>query len=469
MAQRILFVDDEPDFAQGLARLAAAGFPEVETATASSGEEALALIAAGGVGLMLTDLRMPGLDGQELLRQALEADPNLTVIMLTGHGSVESAVAALKAGAYDFLTKPIERGELHRAVAKGLERDRLLGENRTLRELARRSELERTLVGQGSAMRALKQSMAAVAASDYTVLVRGESGTGKELVAASIHRLSARARGPFITVNCPAIPEHLLESELFGHVKGAFTGAGTSRRGLFVAASGGSILLDEIGDIPMSVQTKLLRVLQEHEVRPVGSSDNVAVDVRILASTNQDLEGRIASGQFRQDLFYRLNVLTITTPSLRVRQEDIPLLAAHFLAQSCAEMRLPPKVLGPEAVACLAERPWPGNVRELQNFIRRLAVFCPGAQVELAHLRQAEGGTGGPGPCATQAEPLAPYKEAKAHVLDGFTKRYVEQVLERSGGNISAAARISGIERVSLQKILKRMGAGGKDDGPPEG
>ncbi|MBI5518963.1 MAG: sigma-54-dependent Fis family transcriptional regulator [Desulfovibrio sp.] len=464
MPQRILLVDDESDFAQGLARLIGAGFPDAQTETVHSGAEALERIGAGGVGLMLTDLRMPGMDGQELLRQAVELDPSLTVIMLTGHGSVETAVAALKAGAYDFLTKPIERAELFRAIAKGLERDRLLGENRTLRELARRSELERTLVGQGAAMRRLKESMAAVAASDYTVLVRGESGTGKELVASSIHRLSSRAGRPFITVNCPAIPEHLLESELFGHVKGAFTGADKTRRGLFVAASGGSILLDEIGDIPMPVQTKLLRVLQEHEIRPVGSSDTVKVNVRILATTNQDLEARIADGSFRQDLFYRLNVLTITTPPLRDRKEDIPLLAAHFLAQTCAEMRLPPKVLGPETVACLTERPWPGNVRELQNFIRRLAVFCPNPQVDLSHLRQAEGGLPGHATCSPQAQPLAPYKQAKAHVLDSFTKRYVEQVLDMSGGNISEAARISGIERVSLQKILKRLGgAGGKD------
>jgi len=462
MKQRILLVDDEPDFAQGLARLVATGFPDVETSVARNGAEALERLAAGPVGLMLTDLRMPGLDGQELLRQALELEPNLTVIMLTGHGSVESAVAALKAGAYDFLTKPIERGELFRAVAKGLERDRLLGENRSLREVASRSELSRTLVGEGPAMRRLKESMTAVAASDYTVLIRGESGTGKELVAGSIHRLSPRADQPFVTVNCPAIPEHLLESELFGHVKGAFTGAEKSRRGLFVSASGGSILLDEIGDIPMAVQTKLLRVLQEREVRPVGSSDTIKVDVRILASTNQDLEARINGGQFRQDLFYRLNVLTITPPPLRERKEDIPLLAAHFLVQACNEMRLAPKALSPEAMVCLAERPWRGNVRELQNFVRRLAVFCPGAQIELNHLRQAEGGLSGPNGCA-QPEPLAPYKDAKAHVLESFTRRYVEQVLETTGGNISEAARISGIERVSLQKILKRMGAVGRE------
>lgn len=364
-------------------------------------------------------------------------------------------MASLKAGAYDFLTKPIERDALFRAVAKGLERDRLLGENRSLRQAANRSELARTLVGEGAAMRRLKDSMTAVAASDYTVLIHGESGTGKELVAHSIHNLSPRAGQSFVTVNCPAIPEQLLESELFGHVKGAFTGAEKSRRGLFVSASGGTILLDEIGDIPMTVQTKLLRVLQEHEVRPVGSSETVKVDVRILASTNQDLEARIKSGEFRQDLFYRLNVLGITTPPLRDRREDIPLLAAHFLAQACAEMRLPPKSLGPEALVCLAERPWRGNVRELQNFVRRLAVFCPGAQIELSHLRLAEGGA----PAAPdESERLAPYKQAKAQVLDDFTRCYVHRVLDLSGGNVSEAARISGIERVSLQKIIKRLG-----------
>jgi len=458
MAQRILIVDDERDFAQGLARHIQAGFPDAECVLAASGAEALTLLEAGETELMLTDLRMPGLDGQELLRQTLEADPQLTVIMLTGHGSVEAAVAALKAGAYDFLTKPVNRDDLLRAVAKGLDRAKLLGENRSLRELARRPELDRSLVGSSPPMLRMKEAIAAVAASDYTVLVRGESGTGKELVAASIHRLSSRGQRPFVTVNCPAIPEHLLESELFGHVKGAFTGADKARRGLFVAARGGTILLDEIGDVPMSVQTKLLRVLQEREVRPVGSSETVKVDVRILASTNQDLEARIQAGQFREDLFYRLNVLTVATPPLRDRREDIPLLAAYFLEQACREMGLPSKTLGPEAMACLSARPWPGNVRELQSFVRRLTVFCPVEQVGMAHLRQAEGGRV-EGCAPRQAAALAPYKQAKAHVLDEFTRSYLEQVLEKTGGNVSEAARISGIERVSLQKIMKRMGA----------
>ncbi len=466
MAQ-ILIVDDDAQLRQSFGKiLEGEGF---EVRAAPSGEAGVDEVAAAPPDLVIMDVRMPGITGIQAMRQMRASCPGLPVIIMTAYGGTETAIEATKLGAFDYILKPFDIPDILRLIGQALNAGRLARARVAIAPDEGQAAQEDALVGQSRAMQEVFKAIGRAAPTEALVLIRGESGTGKELVAASIHRLSARARGPFITVNCPAIPEHLLESELFGHVKGAFTGAGTSRRGLFVAASGGSILLDEIGDIPMSVQTKLLRVLQEHEVRPVGSSDNVAVDVRILASTNQDLEGRIASGQFRQDLFYRLNVLTITTPSLRVRQEDIPLLAAHFLAQSCAEMRLPPKVLGPEAVACLAERPWPGNVRELQNFIRRLAVFCPGAQVELAHLRQAEGGTGGPGPCATQAEPLAPYKEAKAHVLDGFTKRYVEQVLERSGGNISAAARISGIERVSLQKILKRMGAGGKDDGPPEG
>ncbi|MGE4551825.1 MAG: sigma-54-dependent transcriptional regulator [Desulfovibrionaceae bacterium] len=456
MNQHILLVDDEPDFAQGLSRLIAAGFPDVRITLAGDGAEALNVLNAAGADLMLTDLRMPGLDGQELLHQALDLDPGLTVILLTGYGSVEAAVAALKAGAYDFLTKPVKREELLRSVQKGLERGRLLGENRALRDLARRSACGRFLVGEAPAMRRLKESIAAVAASEYTVLIRGESGTGKELVAGGIHRLSNRAKGPFVTVNCPAIPEQLLESELFGHVKGAFTGAEKARQGLFVTAGGGSILLDEIGDIPMAVQTKLLRVLQEREIRPVGSNATIKVDVRILATTNQNLEDLIAAGRFREDLFYRLNVLTVATLPLRDYREDIPRLAAHFLGQTCEEMRLSPKVLGPEVVACLCDRPWPGNVRELQNTVRRLTVFCPGRQVGMTHLRQAEGdAAAGPG---CDEDRLAPYKEAKARVLAEFTRNYLDQVLAKTGGNVSEAARLSGIERVSLQKIIKRNG-----------
>lgn len=453
----ILVVDDEVDFANGLARLIRNGYPDLRVSVVHSGRAALEMMEHTSPALLLADLRMPEMDGMELLQRALALEPSLTVIMVTAHGTIETAVAALREGAYDFLTKPVKRDDIIRAVAKGLERSRLLGENMRLRELMSRSDLHKGLIGETPVMLRLKETIAAVAASDYTVLVRGESGTGKELVADSIHRLSGRASRPLIKVNCPAIPEHLLESELFGHVKGAFTGADRTRKGLFLNASGGSILLDEVGDVPAPVQTKLLRVLQEREIRPVGSSAPVQVDVRIIASTNQALEERIRAGEFREDLFYRLNVLTIQTPPLRDRRDDIPLLANHFLTETCREMGIAPKRLHPAALACLCERQWPGNVRELQNHVRRLAVFSPGDMVEPAHLRMAEGA----GACVVthdeQEEALGPYKEAKAKVTDDFTRRYVSRLLAHTGGNISEAARLSGIERVSLQKILKRL------------
>jgi DNA-binding NtrC family response regulator len=457
--ETILVVDDEADFANGLARQLRAGFPDAEVLVATSGRAGLDLLGRSDPAVLLTDLRMPDMDGLELMAHAQTQDATPSVILLTAHGTIETAVTALKSGAYDFLTKPVRREDLYRAVTKGLERCRLLRENRQLREEMSRTGLERSLIGETPAMRRLKETIAAVAASDYTVLVRGESGTGKELVAASIHALSGRAQRPVVSVHCPAIPDQLLESELFGHVKGAFTGAERSRKGLFMSAAGGTIVLDEIGDISPGIQTKLLRVLQEHEIRPVGSSGTVKVDVRIIASTNQALEARIKSGEFREDLFYRLNVLTIHTPPLRDRADDIPLLADHFLAQTCREMQIAQKRLSPEAMACLCGREWPGNVRELQNFVRRLAVFCPGDTVEMAHLRLV----GGPADCAAPVAepPLTPYKDAKAHVVDEFTRRYVERLLERTEGNISEAARISGLERVSLQKILRRLGIGG--------
>lgn len=451
---RILIVDDEADFAQGLARLVAAALPDVQVAVATTGPEALVALQAGTTSVLLADLRMPDMDGMELMHHALGADPALTVILLTAHGTIETAVAALKNGAYDFLTKPVRRDELQRTLEKALERGRILHENRRLREMMQRGGMDRQLIGEAPTMRRLKETIAAVAATDYTVLIRGESGTGKELVADTIHRLGGRAQRPLVKVNCPAIPGQLLESELFGHVRGAFTGADRARRGMFVSANKGTLLLDEIGDMGEELQTKLLRVLQEREIRPVGSSDNIQVDVRILASTNQPLEQRIRAGTFREDLFYRLNVLTIQTPSLRERRDDIPLLADHFAATTTRELSLPPKRIAPGALACLAQREWPGNVRELQNYIRRLVVFCPGDTIETAHMRLVDGGTCMP---VVAESPLASYKDAKAVLMDDFTRRYVDRLLRQTGGNISEAARLSGLERVSLQKILRRL------------
>ncbi|MEF3698429.1 sigma-54-dependent transcriptional regulator [Desulfolutivibrio sp.] len=455
--EAILVVDDQPDFTRGMARLLAAPFPGLDILQAVSGEAALALARKHPVRALVTDLRMPGMSGLDLLNKALLHDPTLSVVLLTGHGDIETAVAALKSGAYDFLTKPVETERLVAVLSKALERSRLLTENIRLRSLvtsAAEAPGLAGMLGESPAMRRVKETLSAVAASDYTVLIRGESGTGKELAARAVHDLSRRARGPYLSVNCPAIPDQLLESELFGHVRGAFTGAERDRKGLFLTAGGGTLVLDEIGDISHGIQTKLLRVLQEREIRPVGSSRSQAVDTRVVASTNRNLEAHIRDGAFREDLFYRLNVLTVHLPPLRERREDIPLLTRAFLSRSLAEMGLPQKEMSPEALAHLCARDWPGNVRELLNFVRRLAVFGQNPDIDLSLVLFVENRSQA---ATARDEDLSPYLVAKARVVDGFTKAYVEELLRRTGGNVSEAARISGLERVSLQKILRRL------------
>jgi len=462
----ILLVDDQKDYIRGLARLLEREFPEVGCLLAGSGEEALEILGRESVCLMLSDLRMPGMDGLELLQRALAVSSLLSVVIITGYGNIETAVEAVKAGAYDFITKPVDKETLFTVVRKGLERSRLLGENRDLRRQVARNDLRKTLIGSSPPMQRLRESINAVAASDYTVLITGESGTGKELIARTIHRSSSRGDKPMLCVNCPAIPDELLESELFGHVKGAFSGADRHREGLFVSAHESTLLLDEIGDIGPNIQTKLLRVLQEREVRPVGANKAVAVDVRILASTNQDLEAKMREGGFRDDLFYRLNVLHVQAPALRQRTEDIPLLAQHFLSQTCSEMGLPPKEATPEVMSYLTSLPWPGNVRELQNFMRRLAVFATGDVLDMPQVYAAQNVLTAAPQAASQQ---LPYKQAKDQVLRDFTRHYVCELLRRTGGNVSEAARISGLERVSLQKIIKRhdIDAESYRNGPP--
>jgi len=457
---RVVVVDDEGDFARGLARLIDGHFPGLDVISVQTGKEALRVLSEKSVHLMITDLRMPEMTGMQLLKKALGVQPGLSMVVLTAYGTIENAVEALRIGAYDFLTKPIEPEQLFRVVSKGLERSRLLEENSQLRETLARQEAGGELVGESSAMRQLKRTVAAVAQSAYTVLVRGESGTGKELVARMIHRLGSRVAKPFLSVNCPSIPENLLESELFGYMKGSFTGADRDHKGLFVAANKGSMHLDEIGDISLAVQTKLLRVLQDGEVRPVGSSKSFQVDVRLIASTNQDLEAAIRAKTFREDLYYRLNVLSITMPALRERAEDIPLLASHFFRVACREMGLAEKEVDPEVMHWLAAQPWPGNVRELQNFVRRLTVFAAMERVDMNLVRLVCQGTGkadAPCPAAPRA-PLAAYKIAKGEAVKTFTQAYIHELLAQTKGNVSEAARVSGISRVALQKILSRMG-----------
>ncbi len=453
---RVLIVDDQPDFAKGLARLLSPKLPHATLAYALSAEAALEDLASTPCDVVVTDLRMPGLSGIDLIPRALDLQPSLGIVLLTAHGDIDSAVLALKAGAYDFLTKPVDSDHLARVIANGLERAQLIRENRRLRAAVAACGITEGLLGDSAVMRQVKEHIAAIAASDYTVLLRGESGTGKELAARAIHALSRRADKPFLAVNCPAIPDQLLESELFGHVRGAFSGAERDRRGLFVAAHEGVLFLDEIGDLPLGLQAKLLRVLQDGEVRPLGSAKSIRVDVRILAATNQDLEAKIAAKAFREDLYYRLNVLTVRLPPLRERREDIPLLATAFLERTCREMGIGDKVFTPEALAALTSYHWPGNVRELLNLVRRLTVFSSGDVITASAVDKAQIDTT-PKEAPDPATPTS-YHEAKAQVLEAFTRRYVEHLLTQTRGNISEAARLSGLERMSLQKILKRLG-----------
>lgn len=515
----ILIVDDEQDFAQGLARLLRGHFPHIDVITANNGEDALTILSARKIQLMMSDLRMPRMSGLELLHKALAIQPNVSMLMLTAHGSIETAVEALQAGAYDFLTKPIEAPELFRIIEKGLERSHLIDENRRLRSLLAKQEKTNELVGESHAMQQLKSAINAIAQCDYTVLIRGESGTGKELVAQYIQKLGSRANEPYLTVNCPAIPEKLLESELFGHVKGAFTGADKDHKGMFSEADGGTILLDEIGDISASVQTKLLRCLQNGEIRPVGSNRSHRINVRVIASTNQNLEAHIQDKSFREDLYYRLNVLTVTLPPLRKRLDDIPLLVRNFLQQYCAELGVQEKTMDTALLQWLMEQPWPGNIRELQNFIRRLIIFSQGTHIGLEVIQYIEKNTLNtpflscpvPSACASfktenketmadffeqnagandgsgslqYTEPLqerllanyfvsnttqtplqiiypdgtaVPYKDAKGQVVDEFTRVYAQTLLKRCHGNISEVARMSGLSRVALTSILQRL------------
>ncbi|PIE69731.1 MAG: DNA-binding response regulator [Deltaproteobacteria bacterium] len=454
----ILIVDDEPDLLRMLARLLSrkAG---LAVCTAESANAALELLAHGKGELpeaVLTDIKMPGMDGLEFLERIQELDSTLTTVIMSGFGTVEMAVQALKQGVYDFIEKPFDNERLISVVRRAIERTSLLRENRDLQHRLGEARFC-GFVGRSPRLREMQDLLRRIASSSTTVLIRGESGTGKELAARALHNLSDRSDKPMITVNCPALPEQILESELFGFRRGAFTGANHDKKGLFVEADGSTLLLDEVADIPVSIQTKLLRVLQEKEVQPLGQTRTMKVDVRVIASTNQDLEAKIRRGEFRKDLFYRLNVVTVTCPSLSEIWQDIPLLAQHFLARYRVEHQRPHATFSPEALQYMVGRRWQGNVRELQNTINRavllanhnqispddLAVETPAMQKNqivsgIANLLQLS------------------YREAKEQVLGEFTRNYLREALQRSGGNISQAARDCGMERQALQRLLRR-------------
>ncbi len=444
---RILIVDDEEDILYVLeGHLTRAGY---SVTTARDGKEALARFREARHDLVIADVRMPKLDGLGLLRALREIDAGIGVIMITGHGSIDTAVEAMKVGAYDYLTKPFRHiNEILLTVERALEKQRLVVEvQRLRRELGRRHQFG-GLVGVSPAMQEVYDLIEKVAAQEATVMIQGESGTGKEIVARAIHALSARRDGPFIPVNCGAIAESLLESELFGHVRGAFTGAVTETKGLFRAADGGTIFLDEIAEISHSLQVKLLRVLQEREVRPVGSDRSIKVDVRVVAATNRPIEEAIQDGTLRKDLFYRLNVVPIQLPPLRERTSDIPLLVQHFMEAFNARTGKAVRAISAEALEILTHHPWPGNVRELENVVERAYALGAGPVITAKDL-----------PPYLASEPVGTLKTASPQrpvLLRDLEAETILRVLRETGGNQVQAARLLGVDRKTIYRKVKK-------------
>jgi DNA-binding NtrC family response regulator len=456
MSETVLLVDDQIDLLRGLERLLSMELG-CRVLSAENGVRALEIVDSEPVDAVVADIQMPKMDGMALLKAIKEADPTVAVIIMTAYGTIERAVDAIKAGAYDFIQKPFDEDRLIHMLKKALELNRLVRENERLRARVCESEPFENMVGQSRPLRDVFSTIRMLAESDVTVLILGETGTGKDLAAQAIHALSGRRSRRLVTVNCPALPENILESELFGYRKGAFTGAEADKEGLFDKARGGTIFLDEIGDLSLSVQTKLLRVLQDKTVQPLGSTETHEVDVRIIAATNRDLEQKMRENHFREDLYYRLNVASLTMPPLRRLREDIPLLVDHFLQKIASEQNTEAKRLSPELVGELAERPWPGNIRELENTLRGWCAVARGPEIRRAPL---------PGAAPAPSDPDSPgadllrrsYKELKEEAIETFTLGYVKRLLEHTSGNITLAGQISGIKRQSLQKIIRRYG-----------
>ncbi len=457
---RIMVCDDEAAARRGIVR--ALGPQRYRFVESASGRECLGQLETTAVDLVLLDLRMPDLDGRATLERILRMPQPPPVVMVTADSSLRTAIEAVKAGAADFLAKPYDIDELRLIVERTLTGAELQRENRHLRDQVRRLGGEQPLLGRSAAMRRLADELERVGPTSASVLIRGESGTGKELVARRLHQLSAVARGPFVALSCAAVPESLLESELFGHRKGAFTGAGRDRAGRFREAHRGTLFLDEIGDMPPSAQVKLLRVLQERVVEPLGGGKPVPVEVRLLAATHRDLEARCRDGGFREDLYYRLRVVEIHLPALRERGDDVVLLAREFLraAGGC------PRELAPEACRALAAYPWPGNVRELKNAIERAAIFCRGDTIGLEDLPTEIRSPSGHSQPAVAGNPEEParwppgteFQTAKGEMLERFEAGFFSELLCRHRGNVSRAAREAGIHRQNLQKKLRQLG-----------
>jgi DNA-binding NtrC family response regulator len=440
MTQHVLVVDNEQEMVKLIQRhLEGEGFA---VTPAHSGAEALAALARDEYDVVVTDLVMDEIDGLAVLREAQRLQPRARVILMTAFASLETAIAALRQGAYDYLSKPFKMAEVTIAVRRALEDQRLREENRRLREEVGRQYAVTNLLGDSRAMQNVLDQIAAVAGSEATVLLMGESGSGKELVARAIHWNGPRRARPFIAVNCAAIPDTLLESELFGHERGAFTGAERRRRGLFAEASGGTLFLDEIADMSLALQAKLLRALQDKTVRPVGGNEETRLDVRVISATNRDLASRVSGGTFREDLYYRLAVIPVRLPSLRERRDDIPLLAQHFLQRAAARLGKSALRFSDEAMDWLVKQPWPGNVRQLENVVERAATLTKEATITPADLTTD---FSVPGATGDHVRPT----------LGEIEKQYIDRVLAETKGDKNAAARILGVSVRTLQRMFR--------------
>lgn len=445
----ILIVDDEKNTREGLSRALGSHY---RVLLAENGQNALEVLSKESIDIVLSDVRMPGIDGMMLIEKIGAKTPAPICILLTAYGTIETAVEAMKRGAYDFLTKPVNLDELELVLKRALHSRDIEVENRDLHEqLDRKYGLE-NIVGNAPKMQEVFEMIRQVAASKATVLIQGESGTGKELVAQAIHRLSPRSRGPFVAVHCAALTSTLLESELFGHEKGAFTGAAERRRGRFERADGGTLFLDEIGEIDQNVQVKILRVLEQRSFERVGGQQTVEVDVRLIAATNRDLKQMVAAGTFREDLYYRLEVVLIHVPALRERREDIPFLAGHFLSELTKENNKSIEGFTPEAMELLASYAWPGNVRELRNVIERMVVMSHGNKITVREIptsiKEAVSLQGGA-------------KQESAYSLEEAEKKMIVEALQASGGVRKAAAARLGISMRTLHRKLNEYGLRG--------
>ena len=464
MADRVLVVDDEQSLRKVLAATLQREGYEVQVAV--DGEEALAALDRDGADVVVTDLVMPKMDGLSLLRKVVSRHPDIPVIVVTAHGRVDSAVEAMKAGAFDFVTKPFETADLKAIIAKAARQSDLNARNVVPGEPEPAGRRYTEIIGRGQRMIELQQIIAKVADAPSTVLIQGESGTGKELVATALHEKSSRRERPFIKINCAAIPRELVEAELFGFEKGAFTGAVQSKPGRFELADQGTLFLDEIGEIPVDMQVKLLRAIQESEFERVGGVKTTKVEVRLIAATSRDLTREIAAGRFREDLFYRLNVVPIFLPALRERRDDIPLLVEHFRQKYNARLKKNVEKIEDDALLSLAAYSWPGNIRELENVLERTILFAEGAIISKADLPAALRQSAPPetaGGALLPGSPPGPLKEIVKEQVQAIERDLIARGLEVTGNNVTRTAKLLKISRKSLQMKMKEFGLRGEE------